>query len=56
MKPYGLTRNIKGSGVWKNDHRIIQKNRKVGNWWEDMVDINKKTERQKGKKESLDFQ
>lgn len=39
MKPYGLEKNLKGSGVWKKDHHIHENNRKVGNWWEDANNI-----------------
>lgn len=39
MKPYGREKNIKGSGIWKKDYRIRIKNRKIGNWWEDMCNF-----------------
>jgi len=36
MKPYGREKNIKGSGIWKQDYHP-----KKGwhNWWEDMADF-----------------
>lgn len=37
MKPFGREKNLKGSGVWKKDYHIHHKNRKVSNWWEDIV-------------------
>lgn len=38
MKPYGREKNIKGSGIWKKDFHIHEKNRKVGNWWETLCE------------------
>lgn len=38
MKPYGLGRKITGS-KWKKDYHLHDKNhRKIGTWWEDLVD------------------
>lgn len=35
MKPFGREGKIKGSGSWKRDYHIHDKNhRKVLNWWE----------------------
>lgn len=39
MQPYGRGKKIKGSGAWKKDYHIHEKNRKVKNWWEDMCDF-----------------
>jgi len=35
MKPYNREGNIKGSGIWKKDYHLHNKNhRKILNWWE----------------------
>lgn len=39
MKPYGREKKIKGSGIWKTDYHIHQRNRKVHNWWEGMCNF-----------------
>jgi len=39
MKPYGREKKIKGCGKWKLDYHVIIRNKKIGNWWEDMNTI-----------------
>lgn len=38
MKPNGRVKNIKGNNS-KVDYHIHEKNRKIGNWWEDYDNI-----------------
>lgn len=52
MKPYGREKKIKGSGIWKMDYHIHHKNKKIGNWWEDMCNfISRSMMKQKVKKD-----
>jgi len=35
MKPFGINKTTPGSGTWKTDYHLHDKNhRKIGNWWE----------------------
>jgi len=35
MKPYGREKKVKGSGRWKKDYHLHDKNhRKIESWWE----------------------
>ena len=36
MRGYGKIRHVSGSSPWKTDYHCHRKDRKVGNWWEDM--------------------
>jgi hypothetical protein len=57
MKPFGREKKIKGSGIWKQDYHLHRKNKKLGNWWEDMSTIiSRSTMKQKVKKEQLTVQ
>jgi len=54
MKPYGLRdKKTKGSGDWKKDYHIHQKNRKVPSWWEIWVYklLSRSSQKQKTRKE-----
>jgi len=42
MKPEGI-HTLQGTGAWKKDHQIHRKNRKIGNWWEDICNISKRS-------------
>lgn len=39
MKPYGREKKVKGTGSWKTDYHIHHKNKKIGNWWEDICNF-----------------
>ena len=53
MKPYGREKKISGSGRWKKDYHLHDKNhRKLESWWEDICCfISRKTMKQLFKKQ-----